>query len=137
MPDRASRAAAGRVPVLGAAAGVAAFVAALVLRASAPEAAWPHQPLHSAMEAAGEVAALALALLLELRRRVTGLPAPRDAWLAAAFATMGVLDAAHACAHVGPAFFWSRALPTLLGGLLAAVALRARGVAGVRLAGAE
>lgn len=120
MPDLAARTAARRVPLLGVAAGLAAAVAAVALRALAPDGAWVHEPLHSTMEAAGAVVALALAVLLELRRRVTGLAAPRDAWLAAAFATMGVLDAAHACTHVGPAFFWSRALPTLLGGLLVA-----------------
>ncbi len=81
---------------------------------------WVHEPLHSALEAAGGLIALAMAALLVWRRQYRG-HAPHLEWVATALVCMGLQDLAHACVHVSPGFFWSRALPTLLGGLLIAL----------------
>ncbi|MBK5259035.1 MAG: PAS domain S-box protein [Thermoanaerobaculia bacterium] len=77
-----------------------------------------HLPIHSAMEAVGGVVALAVAAVL--LARVGARNEPHLKWVAAAMVSMGALDLAHACVPLGPPFFWSRALPTLIGGLLAA-----------------
>jgi PAS domain S-box-containing protein len=61
--------------------------------------------------------ALAVASVLLWRRHYRG-HAAHFQWVVTALVCMGLLDLAHAWIHVSPGFFWSRALPTLLGGLL-------------------
>jgi PAS domain S-box-containing protein len=77
---------------------------------------WLHEPFHSSLETAGGLLALAMASVLLWRRRYAG-HAPHLFWVATALVCMGLLDVAHAWVHPGPAFFWSRVLPNLLGGL--------------------
>jgi PAS domain S-box-containing protein len=81
------------------------------------DAQWRHEPIHSSLETAGGLIALAMAAVLLWRRRYAG-HAPHLLWVATALVLMGLLDIAHAWVHPGPAFFWSRMLPSLLGGLL-------------------
>ena len=78
---------------------------------------WVHPPIHSAIETAGGLAALAMASVLLWRRRYAG-HAPHLLWVATSLVCMGLLDVAHAWVHPSPAFFWSRLLPSLLGGML-------------------
>lgn len=92
----------------------------LALYTWAGEAKWIDQPLHSTIETIGGLIALIMAGLLILDRRFPG-HMPHFEWVAVALACMGLLDMAHACNDVSPAFFWSRTLPTLLGGLLFAL----------------
>jgi PAS domain S-box-containing protein len=92
-------------------------LASLALRGWLGDARWLHVPLHSALETAGGLTALAMAAVLLWRRRYAG-HAPHLLWVATALICMGLLDAAHAWVHASPAFFWSRLLPSLLGGLL-------------------
>lgn len=61
--------------------------------------------------------ALMLAALLVIRRGYPHAP-PYFEWVVPALVAMGLLDFTHALISYGPAFFWSRGLPTLLGGLL-------------------
>ncbi len=78
---------------------------------------WAHVPLHSALETAGGLTALAMAAVLLWRRHYAGY-APHLLWVATALVCMGLLDVTHAWVHTSPAFFWSRLLPNLLGGLM-------------------
>lgn len=81
---------------------------------------WIHEPAHSTIEAAGAMIALATAVVLVWARDVY--EDPHLEWAIAALLAQGLLDLGHAVIHPGPAFFWSRTLPTVLGGaLLAAV----------------
>ncbi|WNG39167.1 hypothetical protein F0U61_39995 [Archangium violaceum] len=92
----------------------------LVLYRWAGEGKWHHEPIHSTMETTGGLIALSMTGLLLLHRRFPG-HEPHFEWVATSLACMGLLDVAHACIEVSGAFFWSRALPTLLGGLLFAL----------------
>ena len=67
----------------------------LVLRRLFPEAAWRHEPFHSALEALGAFAGLTLAFMLLLLRRYRPDQA-HHAWTASALVCMGVLDGMHA-----------------------------------------
>lgn len=78
-----------------------------------------HEPLHATIEAIGGCIALGMAALL-IRRWLEDSPS-HLVWTATALIAMGVLDLAHACIEPSPAFFWSRALPTLAGGVLMAL----------------
>jgi PAS domain S-box-containing protein len=89
----------------------------LILRQWLGHSQWVHEPIHSALETAGGLTALAMAAVLLWRRRYVG-HAPHLLWVATALVCMGLLDVAHAWVHPGPAFFWSRTLPSVLGGLL-------------------
>ena len=89
----------------------------LALRQWLGDARWMHEPLHSALETAGGLIALAMAAVLLWRRPYAG-HAPHLLWVATALICMGLLDVAHAWVHPSPAFFWSRLLPGLMGGLL-------------------
>ena len=81
------------------------------------EATWVHEPFHSFLETAGGLIALAVAAVLLGSRQYRG-HTPHLQWVVTALVCMGLQDLAHAWLHVSPGFFWSRALPTLLGGLL-------------------
>jgi len=96
------------------------MLATLFLHRMAGEARWVHEPIHSSLETAGGLVALAVAAVLLWRRHYRGHAAHLQ-WVVTALVCMGLLDVAHAWIHVSPGFFWSRALPTLLGGLLIAL----------------
>jgi PAS domain S-box-containing protein len=91
--------------------------ATLALGSFAPHAKWVHEPLHASLETGGGLIALAMAAVLMWRRQYQGQTVHLQ-WVATALVCMGLQDLAHAWLHVSPGFFWSRALPTLLGGLL-------------------
>jgi PAS domain S-box-containing protein len=95
-------------------------LATLALRHLAGEATWVHEPLHSSLETAGGLIALSVAAVLLGRRHDRGQEAHLR-WVITALVCMGPLDLTHSWLHASPAFFWSRALPTLLGGLLIAL----------------
>jgi PAS domain S-box-containing protein len=95
-------------------------LATLFLGRLAGEATWVHEPIHSSLETAGGLIALAVAAVLLWWRQYRGHAAHLQ-WVVTALVCMGLLDLAHAWIHVSPGFFWSRALPTLLGGLLIAL----------------
>ncbi|KFE62377.1 ATP-binding protein [Hyalangium minutum] len=78
---------------------------------------WPYPPLHSSFETAGGLTALAMAAVLLWRRRYARY-APHLLWVATSLICMGLLDVTHSWVNPGPAFFWSRLLPNLLGGLV-------------------
>ncbi|HZH16142.1 MAG TPA: ATP-binding protein [Archangium sp.] len=82
---------------------------------------WVHEPLHSSLETAGGLIALAVAAVLLWRSQQYPGHAPHLPWVVTTLVCMGLLDLAHAWLHVSPGFFWSRALPSLLGGLLIAL----------------
>lgn len=105
-------------------------LAMIALRAFAGDAAWVQVPFHSAVETAGAMIALGVAWLALVRFRQVG--SGHYVWVSASLATMGMLDMTHAFVPVSSAFFWSRALPTLIGGLLLAAVWFAPPVATVR-----
>jgi signal transduction histidine kinase len=92
---------------------------ALGLRATFATQQYVNEPLHSSIEAIGGCIALGMSALLLIRWLEDG-PA-HFLWMSTALVMMGVLDLAHACSERSPAFFWSRALPTFLGGALMAM----------------
>jgi PAS domain S-box-containing protein len=95
-------------------------LATLLLGRLAGKATWVHEPIHSSLETAGGLIALAVAAVLLWRRHYQG-HTPHLQWVVTALVCMGLLDLAHAWLPVSSGFFWSRALPTLLGGLLIAL----------------
>ncbi|WNG62070.1 PAS domain-containing protein [Archangium gephyra] len=95
-------------------------LATAVLRQLAGAATWVHEPLHSTLETAGGLIALAVAAVL-LWRRAYRDPGAHLPWVVTSLVCMGLLDLTHAGLHTSPGFFWSRALPTLSGGLLMAL----------------
>jgi hypothetical protein len=120
-PDRHARSW-WQAPVLAIALTVAITIA---LRAAVPLV-WVHEPVHAMIETVGGVLALLIAGLL-----VWGRDLYSDGPLAkivGALVVMGILDLCHAGLHPGPAFFWSRGLPTVIAGaLFATVWFRALG----------
>jgi signal transduction histidine kinase len=97
--------------------GVALCTIALVTHAVGGR--WVYEPLHSAMEAASGMLALAIAGLLIWGRELHD--RPYLDWVVAGLLTQGVLDVVHAAVPPGPTFYWSRTLPTILGGVLFAL----------------
>ncbi|HUT92746.1 MAG TPA: PAS domain S-box protein [Thermoguttaceae bacterium] len=95
---------------------VAGSVASTTL---APEWRWDHVPFHSAVEVAGGLFALALAMIL-LASRTPG-NNPHHLWMAAALVGMGVLDIAHAAVAPGETFVWFHSTATCVGGILSAL----------------
>ena len=73
-----------------------------------------HLPLHSLVEGAGGLIALAIAgiLLAEMSRKSDASHYP---WMAAGFTSMGVLDLFHAAASPGNVFVWLRGVATFIG----------------------
>ncbi|HEY0590176.1 MAG TPA: ATP-binding protein [Thermoanaerobaculia bacterium] len=90
----------------------------VAVRWLAGDAAIVQVPVHSAVETAGALIALGVGWLALVRFRQVG--AGHYVWVSASLATMGVLDLVHAFLPVSNVFFWSRAMPTLIGGLLIA-----------------
>jgi two-component system, sensor histidine kinase and response regulator len=86
-----------------------------------------HLPLHSLIEAAGGIIALAVAGILRaemLRKEDTAY----YRWMILALIGMGVLDLFHAASHPGVHFVWLHSLATFVGGVLfALVWVNARG----------
>ena len=79
-----------------------------------PEFRLTHLPLHSLVEGAGGLIALAIAgiLLAEMSRKSDASHYP---WMAAGFTSMGVLDLFHAAASPGNVFVWLRGVATFIG----------------------
>lgn len=75
-----------------------------------------HEPVHSTLETAGAMIAFVIASVLVWGRSLYNDPA-LDV-IATGLVLQGVLDLVHSVIHTGPPFFWSRTLPTLLGGLV-------------------
>lgn len=73
-------------------------------------------PLHSTMETLGGLSALAMALVL-LLRRAEGARSTAYLVLALGFFGMGLIEIFHAMAPPGHAFVWFRVLASLVGGL--------------------
>jgi signal transduction histidine kinase len=98
---------------------VLAALVTIGLVARAVDGRWVYEPLHSAIEAAGSMLALAIAALLiwgrDLHER------PYLDWVVAGLLVQCILDLVHAAIPLGPAFYWSRSLPTVLGGVLFAL----------------
>ena len=87
---------------------------------------WMHHPVHSSVEMAGAVIALAVAwLLISLERRDEG--CSFNVQIAAALIGMGVLDGLHALVHAGNCFVWLHSTATFAGGLLFALIWLPRG----------
>ncbi len=80
---------------------------------------WDHVPFHSAVEVAGALFALALAVIL-LASRTPG-SNPHHLWMAAALIGMGILDIAHAAVAPGETFVWFHGTATCVGGILFAL----------------
>lgn len=74
---------------------------------------WIDPPLHSAVESLGGLSAIALALVLRLRKTVAGSPSLP---LAMGFFAMGLIEILHAICSPGNLFVWFRALASLGGG---------------------
>jgi two-component system sensor histidine kinase/response regulator len=85
-----------------------------------PESAYAHLPLHSLIESAGGLMALAIAgiLLIEQGRKQNG---QHYSWMACALCGMGVLDLFHAAVHTGNNFVWLHSTATFIGGLFFAL----------------
>lgn len=86
-----------------------------------------HLPLHSMLEAAGGLIALAVAgiLLAEVRRNKD---TEHYRWKTLALSSMGVLDLFHAASSPGVQFIWLHSLATFVGGVFfALVWVKARG----------
>jgi signal transduction histidine kinase len=75
---------------------------------------WVDPPLHSAVESLGGLSAIALALVLLLRKTVAGSPSTP---LAMGFFAMGVIEILHAISSPGNLFVWFRALASLGGSI--------------------
>jgi len=105
------------VPLSAALSLVLPALATLLLGRLVGKATWVNEPLHSSLETAGGLIALAMAAVLLWRRQYQSQTAHLQ-WVVTALVCMGLLDLAHGGLALGPSFFWSRALPTLLGGLL-------------------
>ena len=103
------------VPWSTAATVAVCIAAAVALSVFGGRGQYVHESLHATIETMGGCIALGMAALLLVRWQESEAPAHFE-WIGTALITMGLLDIAHACLGPSPAFFWSRALPTLLGG---------------------
>ena len=99
---------------LMAAIGAGALIISVWLRTYFPTWRWHQEPLHSAMEAIGGLAAIAMGLVLLQRRdpaRIHLYP------VASGFFGMGLLELFHAVAEPGDAFIFLRSTASLVGGI--------------------
>ncbi|MGH7256263.1 MAG: MASE3 domain-containing protein, partial [Nitrospirales bacterium] len=76
---------------------------------------WLYEPLHSAMEALGGLAAIVMAFVLLQRKHEPG--GGKFALLAMGFLGMGLLEEFHAIAPLGNGFVLLRSLASLVGGI--------------------
>lgn len=95
---------------------LAPALVSLVLYVSFEGLKWTHYLIHTSLEVAGSVVAVLVAALLYLRQSQQA--APHFVWISSALVCMGILDFFHALVEVSPAFYWSRTLATLFGGML-------------------
>ncbi len=93
------------------------FLAAALLGAVAPDWRWEHHPVHALAEGLGAFAALTVATLIWILRRLEALP-QRYSWILAGLLSMGTLDGFHAATHAGNLFVWYHTLAGFAGGLL-------------------
>ncbi len=99
---------------------VAPFLVSFLLANHLRDFHWLQVPFHSAVEAAGGVVALVLALLLLSSHSDRG--SSERMFFALGLIAMGVLDTFHAFVGPGVAFVWLHSLATFCGGALAAAA---------------
>ncbi len=99
---------------LGILAGVA--VSGSALQWLSPEWRRVDAPLHSAVESLGGLSAMAMALVLLVRRRIAA-RSTAHLVLALGFLGMGMVEVFHAMAPPGHLFVWFRVLASLVGGL--------------------
>ena len=104
--------------------GTSVVGASVLISELAPDWTWSHHPFHAVLEGFGAFAALAVALLLLLLRRLGQLE-PVHVWLASGLVGMGVLDGLHGASHAGGSFVWLHAVATIAGGVLFACVLAA------------
>src|SRR2546428_3661359 len=81
---------------------------------------WVNQPLHSAMEALGGLAAIVMAFVLLQRRQEPG--GGKFSLLALGFLSMGVLEEFHAIAEQDNGAVFLRSVASLVGGIGLALA---------------
>ncbi|HEX2056608.1 MAG TPA: ATP-binding protein [Nitrospiraceae bacterium] len=96
-----------------AAIGAGALIMSVWLRTYFPTWRWHQEPLHSAMEAIGGLAAIAMGAALLQRADATALRFP----VACGFLGMGVLELFHAVSEPGDAFVFLRSMASLAGGI--------------------
>ena len=80
-----------------------------------PEFRWRQHQLHSAIEAITAMAAIVVALLLNLLKTYRQFT-PRMVWIVCALLSLGILGSLHAFVQPSDTFTWLRSLATLLGG---------------------
>ena len=120
IPDVDGGARFARAALLVMLVGVLLPVAGSVASATlAPEWRWDHVPPHAAIEVAGGLFALALAVIL-LASRTPGTN-QHHLWIAAALVGMGILDILHAAVAPGETFVWFHSTATCVGGILSAL----------------
>ena len=95
-------------------------LAALAIGILLPEflagSAWPHEPLHSTLEAVGGLAAVSMGIML--LQRTTEHPNQETFYpIAGGFLGMGILEIFHALSFPGNGFVLLRSLASLLGGM--------------------
>ncbi|MFC2176213.1 hypothetical protein ACFLR1_04520 [Bacteroidota bacterium] len=76
-----------------------------------------HEPAHAAIEAAGGVIALVVALWISSLHK-KGHGTTYNIWIAGALTAMGLLDGFHAISQVGNSFVWLHSSATFVGGIL-------------------
>lgn len=93
------------------------LMGSLVLNGFARDWIWTNYPAHSALEAIGSLAGIAIAcfILVLLRNREIH---RRYIWIAAGLVSMGLLDGVHALLQEGQSFVWTHSLANMMGGLL-------------------
>lgn len=92
-----------------------ALLASVAVRLLWPEQRWLYEPLHSAMEALGGLAAIVMAFVLIQRRQEPG--GGKFELLALGFLGMGLLEEFHAIAPLGNGIVLLRSLASLVGGI--------------------
>jgi signal transduction histidine kinase len=102
------------LPSLMAVIGAGALIMSVWLRTQFPTWRWHQEPLHSAMEAIGGLAAIAMGIVLLQRTDSIGV---RFRPVAGGFLGMGLLEVCHAVAEPGDAFILLRSTASLVGGI--------------------
>ncbi|HET6675788.1 MAG TPA: MASE3 domain-containing protein [Nitrospiraceae bacterium] len=97
-----------------AATAAGALIMSVMLRMLASTWRWHQEPLHSAMEAIGGLAAIAMGIVLLQRTDAIG---ARLYPVAGGFLGMGLLESFHAVAEPGDAFIFLRSMASLAGGI--------------------
>ncbi len=92
-----------------------ALAASVAVKLAWPEQHWLYEPLHSAIEALGGLAAIVMAFVLLQKRQEPG--GEKFALLALGFLGMGMFEEFHAVAPLGHGIVFLRSLASLAGGI--------------------